>query len=108
MAPPRGRSRSPSTPVRTARASSAASAPRLACASRARSRRPQKWTPSSRLRGKQHMASHSTASPVPSSAIVPPQRHPQRMGSELRPCSPTGAMGSPAYGAGGSVRSTRR
>eukprot|EP00969_Alexandrium_andersonii_P372427 15481700-Alexandrium_andersonii.AAC.1 len=78
MAPPRGRSRSPRTPVCTALASSAASTPRLACARRARSWRPQKWTPLSRPRGKQHRASRSTASPVPSRVIVPPHRRPRR------------------------------
>eukprot|EP00969_Alexandrium_andersonii_P166814 7371445-Alexandrium_andersonii.AAC.1 len=63
MAPPRALSASPSTPVCTALASSAASTPRLACARRARSWRPQKWMPLSCPRGKQHRASHSTASP---------------------------------------------
>eukprot|EP00969_Alexandrium_andersonii_P342118 15122752-Alexandrium_andersonii.AAC.1 len=54
------------------------------------------WTPLSWLRSRQHRASQSTASPVPSRVIVPPERHPHRMVSELRLYSPTGAIRSPA------------
>eukprot|EP00969_Alexandrium_andersonii_P114405 5057350-Alexandrium_andersonii.AAC.1 len=52
------------------------------------SRRPQKWTPLSRPRGRQQRALHSTASPVPIKVIVPPHRHPHRVGSAPSSSSP--------------------
>eukprot|EP00969_Alexandrium_andersonii_P069271 3055853-Alexandrium_andersonii.AAC.1 len=67
------------------------------------SRRPQKCTPPSWPCGKQQRASQSTPSPVAAEVMVPPHLQPHRVGSPLRPSSPTGAIGSPTNGVWGSA-----